>query len=471
MAIQLFNVKKVDAPGGGLARHIMGGSRDGTSEVQLDVDGAPLPAVVDLLPAVGELRPYEVRLQAAQQAIREARALRTSGPKPQPCVGIVAAGPPAYGSEEAWPQARIEAWAVQTVEWFRQCAPHAIVTAATLHQDETRPHVHVLAVARAESGHVGWSRILPGFALSGGRRGRGPQHMSELQTRYHTEVAAPFGLARDRGEGRRAYEPKPDRQQAELDRAAAGRYSAEYLTQASPAVQQVAALGAEARALEGQPEAAPGERAQLTLANLRLRGQVADMHLRLDQLEQQMAGLQGERDAALGKADQALSEVGALSARQARQAQALVQHVQKEGELTAALTEVREEALDGQVRRRELSTELGAVQAELGDVQAERTQLRGAVTEAQAAVDALPPQAQWLGAVPTVLGDLVEWAGQWDLPQDLRARLPILAHLQGVLGVVTVCLDRLRDALAPVREPARREPSPPEPRRDRWGPG
>ena len=106
-----------------------------------------------------------------------------------------------------------------------------------------------------------------------------------------------------------------------------------------------------------------------------------------------------------------------MSARQARQAQALVQHVQKEGELTAALTEVREEALDGQVRRRELSTELGAVQAELGDVQAERTQLRGAVTEAQAAVDALPPQAQWLGAVPTVLGDLVEWAGQWTCPR------------------------------------------------------
>ena len=170
MAIQLLNIRKFAGPDGLLAKHVLGGSRDATSEVQLGPDGTALAPVVDLLPAVGEERPYQVRVQAAKLAIAVARALPTAGRKPQPCIGVIAAGPPTYGSAEAWDQDRIMAWATQTVQWFRECAPHAVVTAATLHQDETRPHVHVLAVARSESGHVGWGRILPGFGRDPGRR-------------------------------------------------------------------------------------------------------------------------------------------------------------------------------------------------------------------------------------------------------------------------------------------------------------
>ena len=435
MPIQLFNVRKFSGSAVPLAKHVLGESRDSTSEVQLDADGTPLPAVTDLLPAVGETRPYQVRLQAAQRAIAEARALPTPGRKPQPCIGIIAAGPPAYGAAEAWDQDQIAKWAVQSVQWFKECSPHSVITAAALHQDETRPHVHILAVARAESGHVGWGRILPGFAVTqGDSRRLGPQRMREMQTRYHTEVAAPFGLRRDRGEGPRTYVRDPDRRQAELDRAAAGRYSADYIDAATPEVQAVAALGAEVRALTGPAqEGAASERAQLALVNGRLRGevgtlrgQVGDMESRLGRLEWQVKSLTGQRDAALGKADQANAQLGADQLTIKRQGAALDQLRDTQGALTSELVKVR----------------------------AEQTRVVEAAWNAGQALDDLPEARLWGGEGPGMLSQLLDWIGRRaGLPAEARGWL---GELGPTLEKVGACVDRARGALATVWE--RQEP-------------
>ena len=442
MPIQLLNIRKFDAPDGALARHVMGGARDGTSEVQMGPDDEPLPAVVDLLPAVGETRPYQARIEDAKAAIAAARAMPTAGRKPKPCIGIVAAGPPAYGAAEAWAQDRIQAWAHRTVEWFRECAPHSVLTAATLHQDETRPHVHILAVARAESGHVGWGRILPGFAQTpAGGRGQDPKRMSEMQTRYHTEVAAPFGLQRDRGDGPRRYEQNPNRQQAELDRAAAGRYSETYLETASPAVRVVAELGSEVRALtarlDGQKSRLPpDDTARLALANSQLRGEVADLrdHMAaMDRLETQVESLTQERDAALAKADQATATVGADRRTLERQTTALQEYRQTEQALTA----------------------------ELAEVKTDRHKLRQAVDTAVTTLQDLPPLSLWRGHGPTAAAAVMAWVRTQAPPSETEGLPDVVDQMLAALPAVGECLDLALGALG-VRTQAPREPSPTE---------
>ena len=338
---------------------------------------------------------------------------------------------PAYGAAEAWDQDQIAKWAVQSVQWFKECRPHSVITAAALHQDETRPHVHILAVARSESGHVGRGRILPGFAVTqGDSRRLGPQRMREMQTRYHTEVAAPFGLRRDRGEGPRTYVRDPDRQRAELDRAAAGRYSADYIDAATPAVQAVAALGAEVRALTGPAqEGAASERAQLARINGRLRVEVGDMESRLGRLEWQVKSLTGQRDAALGKADQANAQLGADQLTIKRQGAALEQ----------------------------LRATRGALISELVKVRAERTRFFEAALNAGQTLDDLPEARLWRGEGPSMLSQLLDWIGRWTgLPAEVRGWLGELRKLGPALEQVGACVDRARGALATVRE--RQEP-------------
>ena len=449
MAIQLLNIRKFAGPDGPLAKHILGGSRDATSEVQLGPDGTALAPVVDLLPAVGEERPYQVRVQAAKLAIAVARALPTAGRKPQPCIGVIAAGPPTYGSAEAWDQDRIMAWATQTVQWFRECAPHAVVTAATLHQDETRPHVHVLAVARSESGHVGWGRILPGFGrtLGGGGR-RDPQRMREMQSRYHTEVAAPFGLLRDRGDGPHTYALEPDRQKAELDRAAVGRYSDDYLAAAGPEVRKVAEMGAEVRALTAQLDGResrlpPGDAARLAITNSRLRGKVdglvrswpTGLEARLENLEKQVESLTQERNAALATADQATAKVGADRLTIGRQGRALAASRQMELALTT----------------------------ELAEVKADWHKLVQAVSAAETALHSLPSPTVWRGQAMSAVAEVVAWVRQYQLPERIRLVLQVVDQMVVALPVVGEHLDRALSALGPVRA-LQQEPRPLDPR-------
>ena len=147
---------------------------------------------------------------AARRAVHSAAADRRRtgrrGRPGNPYWEALFAGPPAYDAPDAWPADRELAWARALVPWLRSVAPEATVASATLHRDETSPHVHVVFACAA----VSWNATQGELVRSMGRnsRIRGSGYIA-LQDSLHAGVSAGFELERgvSAAESGRRHEP------------------------------------------------------------------------------------------------------------------------------------------------------------------------------------------------------------------------------------------------------------------------
>ena len=205
-----------------LVRHVRGVTRPPTAREFPGVvsvhDPVRLGAVVDL---GGD------GVEAAREAIAAATAKPRRGRKPKHAIDVMIAGPPSYGPEQ-WSDARELQWARDSVAWARGVlGPESVVVAATLHRDETSPHLHVLAVP-IERGRISWKAVRDRAAKGerdrlgdvAGRKSRGAHRDAyrTLQDGYQAAVGSRFGLGR--GEvGSEATHVQIDRAQAAEHRA------------------------------------------------------------------------------------------------------------------------------------------------------------------------------------------------------------------------------------------------------------
>ena len=151
---------------------------------------------------------------------------------------------------KSWTDERRQLAAQAVVKWLHKAWPDIVIAAAWLHQDETSPHVHALAVAKVgdEMGIRAVRRQLAGLPLKG-RVGKNTAvtEMSKVQSAYYEAVGEPFGMARGQI-GSAARHQKIDR-----NRAAAAK-----LREAQKLREQ---LAAERKALEVEREQLKRDRA------------------------------------------------------------------------------------------------------------------------------------------------------------------------------------------------------------------
>ena len=210
MATQVLRFKARPELAGGLVSHIEGHSRPETAR------GNVADPVVVLERDRDRVRARAQAVLNAKRAARKARRVR--GPKPCPAVEFVLAGPPAYGSPGEWDRDRERAWAGDAVEWVRDLlGPQSVIAVASLHRDETSPHVHVLAVPVAPDGELGWTNHLKAIGESRcgiprAKQKRGRVH-SALQDDFHLRVSSRYGLARGE-KGSKATHKQIDRMKA-----------------------------------------------------------------------------------------------------------------------------------------------------------------------------------------------------------------------------------------------------------------
>ncbi len=160
---------------------------------------------------------------AGENAARDAWLKSRRGRRPRPYAEFMLAGPPPYADDDAWPADKELAWAKSTREWVAKRFPDSLIVVASLHRDETSPHVHVVISPRfvnPETGEAGWGwckarnvaanttlnerrkrrRATP---MRTGRRGCG-NAMIVLQDDCHEHIGKPHGLERgERGSKRK----------------------------------------------------------------------------------------------------------------------------------------------------------------------------------------------------------------------------------------------------------------------------
>ena len=186
--IQVVRIERRPTLGGLLLAHIEGRRRPAEARQREGV-----PAVIKL---AGDV-------EAARRALKAAQAVKRRGPKPQPVIEALFAGPPPFEWSNAWTLERGIEWGEANLAWFKKRAKSkTVIAAAYLHLDEKSLHMHLLAVPIDEQGRLGWKRIEKQFTLDA--TASGSQIMRSLQDAYHAEVGEKFGLARGEiGSGRR----------------------------------------------------------------------------------------------------------------------------------------------------------------------------------------------------------------------------------------------------------------------------
>ena len=184
--------------------HISGDIRPATARELPDGERA----CIDLMPG------DETGAHAAIAADEERRAGRR-GRRPKPVVGLVFAGPPPYGDGE-WERDAEDAWARDTVAFGRKLlGDESIIVAATMHRDETRPHVHIAAVP-IQDGRISWRERQRAFLRARGAPTKGPSY-EHLQDAYWHDVGARYNLKRGaptKADERKARREAPDRMKA-----------------------------------------------------------------------------------------------------------------------------------------------------------------------------------------------------------------------------------------------------------------
>ena len=266
-------------------------------------------------------------LIAADAARRETS--KRGGRKPKHVVGMIFQGPPPYGSPEEWPREKVAAWMRDSVDFgIRVLGPESQLICAVLHGDEVRPHCHLAGVA-VEDGRVSWHARQRAF-LSSYPDLHGSTY-ARLQTLYHSEVGAKYGLGRgvvrDKAARRERAAP-PDRQKAEehaVDLARRQRAEHEAAADAAERRRQLAhdeAEREERRVAKLRDELEAGKRGVLGAQSERGRELVADVERarfevreaetrvhrernRADALESRLKVVERDRDAARADANEA----------------------------------------------------------------------------------------------------------------------------------------------------------------------
>ena len=194
--------------GSRLGSHIAGDQRDPSSRPR---DG--------YRPVIGPSPEERRKMQAAGRkrlAFCANVQKRTRGKPPKPCVEIVMNGPPAFAHPDSddWSEARNLAWLRPSLQHAKEClGPGSGITDWALHQDESSPHIHVIAVVADEEGHAGYNRIRHRFGITGKER------YDEIGTAMQTKYARAVGLPRGRTGPPIRYAPGPkDRRKAEESR-------------------------------------------------------------------------------------------------------------------------------------------------------------------------------------------------------------------------------------------------------------
>ncbi len=200
-------------------RHARGEARGAVTQAAAQINKAAAKrGVVD----VGSATDEEVERDRADRAawLRGRR-----GRPPQSYVEFLVAGPPQYGSDAPWPVEQEFLWASAAVDWVKKRFPHSVIAAASIHRDETAPHLHIVLSPQSLDSkgqrQWGWCHarnqavqfIADEFqaakaAASGKRKPRkrkpfahlnktnAKKALSIMQNDCHAHVGEPFGLLR-----------------------------------------------------------------------------------------------------------------------------------------------------------------------------------------------------------------------------------------------------------------------------------
>ena len=136
----------------------------------------------------------------AREVLAEHRSRpKRRGRQSKPICEMLLAGPPPFSSTDAWTDEQVARWADDSTSWFEMTFPHAVVVEASLHLDETSPHIHLLFIPRTSRDEISWSKLLPeAMALQYERSSISSVSKAgtKLQDTYQAEVARHFDLAR-----------------------------------------------------------------------------------------------------------------------------------------------------------------------------------------------------------------------------------------------------------------------------------
>lgn len=189
--IHLLPVKRLGLAVG-LERHVRGRARPESAREMRPDEGPP---VVE----IAAEREKAALMLAAERLARK----RIGGVRPYEAQAVLCSGPPAYHEWDAWSREKESEWAERSLAFVRRLfgSESAILT-ATLHRDETSPHIHMLVVPANEAGEFGWTkRKREAHGVLGltkrAARVRGAEY-SALQTAYHEAAGREFGLLRGR---------------------------------------------------------------------------------------------------------------------------------------------------------------------------------------------------------------------------------------------------------------------------------
>ena len=186
-----------------LEAHNLGKTRPPTAVTRAEFDNRPVLVIEDRREAVDE------RIDAFRATARRGRPGCES-------VHIVMQGPPRFDGPDAWSIERVDAWINRSIDWVYDQVGDENVRCATVHLDESSPHLHVEIAPFVPDGKGGeklsWEHRQK--AMGGGARYRRTQ-MSAIQTSYWKAVR---GLGLERGVPGRPAGEDPDREKGAKER-------------------------------------------------------------------------------------------------------------------------------------------------------------------------------------------------------------------------------------------------------------
>lgn len=182
--IQVLRVETRDRLDAGLLAHVLGRSRPAHAR-----DDAKCVTLAD-------------DEAGARARLRELTAKPRPGRPAKHAVDFMIAGPPPFAPQRdwdaerkrqwerdsaAWPPERVRQWADDSVDWLRETFPTVRIAGASLHLDESSPHVHVVLVPD-DGEKLSWKSA---FA-----KAFGSNEYRRMQNAYHSAVGKRYGLGR-----------------------------------------------------------------------------------------------------------------------------------------------------------------------------------------------------------------------------------------------------------------------------------
>lgn len=191
---QWFRAKARKSLRGNLGKHIMGDIRPVTAGLDSD-DELAKEAPQIWLNSDGPIEKSHAgwNLEKAIDRLDFVRKLEVNHGRGRPPSGVFEFAAGGIRSDTKGPE-RI-AWATATVKWLEEgLGPGSTIALAVLHNDETTPHIHVMAMVADENCKLGFTRVRDRLA---GRPTKDHWDCGEaLQDAYHENVSKHFGITR-----------------------------------------------------------------------------------------------------------------------------------------------------------------------------------------------------------------------------------------------------------------------------------